>query len=150
METTKQLWSWLREKLTVEYGLNNLIWVWTVQTSDEGKPASMTKISEAYPGDDLVDIVGADLYVDPLTNQTSQFEILYNLVKGKKLVALTECGNLLDVESALADGALWSYFMGWYDLDDNGKPAFGEWNTNNEWKTVMDNPLVINRGDVTF
>lgn len=150
VETTKQLWSWLREKLTVEYGLNNLIWVWTVQTSDEGKPASMTKISEAYPGDDLVDIVGADLYVDPLTNQTSQFEILYNLVKGKKLVALTECGNLLDVESALADGALWSYFMGWYDLDDNGKPAFGEWNTNNEWKTVMDNPLVINRGDVTF
>lgn len=43
-----------------------------------------------------------------------------------------------------------AYFMGWYDLDDNGKPAFGEWNTNNEWKTVMDNPLVINRGDVTF
>lgn len=72
----------------------------------------MTKISEAYPGDDLVDIVGADLYVDPLTNQTSQFEILYNLVKGKKLVALTECGNLLDVESALADGALWSLLHG--------------------------------------
>ena len=35
-------------------------------------------------------------------------------------------------------------------LTTTASSAFGEWNTNNEWKTVMDNPLVINRGDVTF
>lgn len=146
VEVTKQLWSWLYDKLTNEYGLNNLIWVWTVQTSDEGKPADMSKIRGAYPGDSKVDIVGADLYVDALTNQTAQFDVLYELVGGKKLVALSECGNLLDADAAFNDGALWSYFMGWYEEDDNG-PLFGQWNTNGEWATVLNNPLVLNRGD---
>lgn len=146
VEVTKQLWSWLYDKLTTEYGINNLVWVWTVQTSDEGKLADMAKIREAYPGDAKVDIVGTDLYVDALSNQTDQFNTLYNLVGGKKMVALTECGNLVDVDAAFNDGALWSYFMGWYEQDDNG-PLFKEWNKNGEWATVLNNPLVSNRGD---
>lgn len=149
VETTKQLWAWLHNKLTEEYGLNNLIWVWTVQTLDEGKLADVSKLKAAYPGDDTVDIIGADLYENSLVNCTPQFQLLYNLVEGKKIVALSECGNLLDVDSAFSDGALWSYFMGWYELTD-GKPSFNEWNTNNEWNTVLNNPLVINRGDVKF
>lgn len=146
VDTTKQLWSWLYDKLTNQYGLNNLIWVWTVQTSDEGKLADISKLQAAYPGDELVDIVGVDLYVDPLTTQTAQFDLLYNLVGGKKLVALSECGNLLDVDSAFDDGALWSFFMGWYEQNDNG-PAFIQWNTNGEWATVLNNPRVLNQGE---
>ncbi len=146
IETTKLLWKWLRDKLETEYGLDNLIWVWTVQTSDEGKLADISKLREAYPGNDLVDIVGADLYLDSQVNATSNFKLLYDLVEGKKIVALSECGNLLDVDSALKDRALWSYFMGWYDLE-NGAFGFHQWNKNNEWKKVLDNPLVINRGD---
>ncbi len=149
VDTTKKLWKWLRDKLEGEYGLDNLIWVWTVQTSDEGKPADISKIREAYPGDNQVDIVGADLYLDPLTNSTSNFKLLYNLVEGKKIVALSECGNLLDVDSAFKDGALWSYFMGWYDMPD-GKFGFNEWNTKGEWKTVLDIPLVLNQGDCSI
>ena len=145
-EVTKELWSWLHTKLTDEYGLNNLIWVWTVQTSDEGKPASMDKIRAAYPGDALVDIVGVDLYEAPLSDCTGQFELLYNLVEGKKMVALSECGNLLDVDAALEAGALWSYFMGWYEME-NGLPVFNQWNTAGEWKSILNNPAVINRGD---
>ena len=150
VETTKQLWYWLREKLINEYGLKNLIWVWTVQTSDEGKLAPLSKLQEAYPGDDAVDIIGADLYEEALSNHTDQFELLYNLVEGRRMVALTECGNLLEVDKAFSEGALWSYFMGWYDMNDSGQFGFHQWNTNNEWKTILDNPLVINRGDVTF
>lgn len=149
VQTTIGLWKWLRNKLENEYGIDNLIWVWTVQASDEGKLASIDKLRAAYPGDDVVDIVGADVYQDAMTNATANFELLYNLVSGKKLVALSECGNLLDVESAFTDGALWSYFMGWYDMKD-GKFGFNIWNTSNEWKTVMNNPLVLNRGDFTF
>lgn len=151
VEVTKQLWNWLRNKLTNEYGLNNLIWVWTVQTSDQGNLASIAKMEEAYPGDDVVDIVGVDIYADEtMTNQSAQFELLYKLVKGKKLVALSECGNLLDVDSAFADGALWSFFMGWYDMDSNGKLGFNQWNTNGEWAVVLNNPLVLNRGDFSL
>ncbi len=149
VEVTKQLWSWLYDKLTVEYGLNNLIWVWTIQTSDAGVIADQSKILAAYPGDDKVDIVGADLYVEPLTLQTDQFDTLYKLVGGKKIVALTECGNLLDVDAAFNDGALWSFFMGWYEQNDNG-PSFIEWNTNGEWSTVLNNARVLNRGDFSL
>lgn len=146
VETTKQLWDWLYNKLTNEYGINNLIWVWTVQTSDEGKLADISKVRAAYPGDDKVDIVGADLYEEALSTQTAQFDLLYNLVGGHKMIALSECGNLLDVDTAYEDGALWSYFMGWYEQDDNG-PAFIQWNLGGEWSTVLNNPLVLNRGD---
>lgn len=118
-----------------------------MQTSDAGKLADLSKLQEAYPGDDAVDMVGADLYVDAMTNQLDQFELVYKLVNGKKMVALSECGNLLDVNAAFDDGALWSYFMGWYELDENGKPAIKDWNKNGEWKTVLENPLVLNRGD---
>ncbi len=148
-EVTKQLWSWLRDKLTNEHGLNHLIWVWTVQTSDEGQTASMTKIRDAYPGDDVVDIIGTDIYQPAMSDCTDQFQILYNLVEGKKMVALTECGNLLEVDKAYENGALWSYFMGWYELD-NGSPAFKEWNTANEWTTILSNPLILNRGDFSL
>lgn len=148
-EVTRQLWDWLYEKLTVEHGLNNLIWVWTVQTSDEGKLADISRLQAAYPGNDKVDIVGADLYVDSLTEQLDQFELVYNLVEGKKLVALSECGNLLEVDESFADGALWSYFMSWYEMED-GKPVVKEWNKNGEWSTILNNPIVLNRGDLKF
>lgn len=148
-DTTIQLWKWLRDKLTIEYGLNNLIWVWTVQTEDEGKNADMAKVRAAYPGNDVVDIVGTDIYGDALGNFTDKFSILYNLTEGKKIVALSECGNLADVDSAYADGALWCFFMGWYEQNESG-PLFGAWNTKNEWKTVQENPLVLNRGDFKF
>ncbi len=149
VETTKQLWGWLRDKLINEYGINNLIWVWTVQTSDAGELADMAKIREAYPGDDRVDIVGTDLYEESYSNQTTQFNTLYNLVGGRKIVALTECGNLLDVDSALADGALWSFFMGWYEQDENG-PVFKTWNLADEWQTILNHPNVLNQGDLNL
>lgn len=147
VETTKQLWKYLRDKLEGEYGLNNLIWVWTVQTSDEGNRASMDKISAAYPGNDIVDIVGLDLYEEELSNQTEQFDIANDLVNREKIVTLSECGNLLDPQSAAADRALWSWFMQWYALDEDGNPAFIEWSAGDVWKQVMESPFVLNRGD---
>lgn len=149
VDVTKQLWKYLRDKLEGEYGLNNLIWVWTVQTSDQGKPAAMEKIEAAYPGDNLVDIVCADLYEEELSNQTAQFDMLNALVKRGKIIALGECGNLLDPQSAADDNALWSWFMQWYALDEDGNPAFIEWSAGDVWKQVMESPLVLNRGDFT-
>ena len=146
VETTKELWKWLYNTLTNDYGLNNLIWVWTMQTSDEGKLADVSKLKAAYPGDEYVDIVGADLYEAALSDQSDRFHLLYEAVGGKKIVALSECGNLLDPEIAEEEGALWSFFMGWYEQDGNG-PGFFEWNLNGEWSTVLNNPLVLNRGD---
>lgn len=141
-KATKDLYLWLYNKLTYEYGLNNLIWVWTVQTSSAGQPADLATIKEWYPGDEYVDIVGTDLYPsEQLTDQSEQFYLVNNSVDGKKIVALTECGNLVSPEAAYRNNALWSYFMQWYDLKDD---VFGFHNYGgpDQWRTVLDSPYV--------
>lgn len=157
VDATKQLWSYLRNKLEGEYGINNLIWVWTMQTSDAGQPASIETIRNAYPGDDLVDIVGTDLYPDfAMSDQTDQFTLINNVVQGKKIISLCEVGNLIDPAAAAESHCLWSYFMNWYDTDPNtGKSGFGNWNTEsitigdtyypNVWSAVANSPYVKNR-----
>ena len=152
VETTKQLWDYLYNKLTNEYGINNLIWVWTVQLSDEGKPASIDKLQAAYPGNDKVDIVCADLYEDkPMTDQTDKFDLINLLVDKKKVIALGEVGNMIDPVSAYNNGALWSWFMQWYDMGEQADtPQFTEWNSTEVWNEIMNSPYVLNRGDFSI
>ena len=156
VDATKKLWNFLRNKLENEYGLNNLIWVWTVQTSSAGEFASLQTIRNAYPGNDVVDIVGTDLYPDTaLTDQTDQFSIVNSMVEGKKMVALSEVGNLIDPDIAYSNNCLWSYFMNWYDFSSPDTFGFGEWNTqsviyggkdySNPWAAVANSPFVLNR-----
>ena len=156
VDATKKLWNFLRNKLENEYGLNNLIWVWTVQTSSAGEFASLQTIRNAYPGNDVVDIVGTDLYPDTaMTDQTDQFSIVNSMVEGKKMVALSEVGNLVDPEIAFSNNCLWSYFMNWYDFSSPDTFGFGEWNTqsviyggkdySNPWAAVANSPFVLNR-----
>lgn len=155
VEATKQLWNYLRNKLEGEYGLNNIIWVWTMQTSDAGAPADPSLIKSAYPGDDMVDIVGVDLYPeDVMTDQTAQFDLVNSVVERRKMVALCEVGNLVDPSLAKLQNALWSYFMNWYDQTSSGY-GFNGWNTKpvqigdvtypNTWAAVANNPFVVNR-----
>lgn len=141
-QVTKELWIWLHDKLTNEYGINNLIWTWTMQTSSEGKLAGVNKLIEGYPGDNYVDIVGCDLY-DTSYTQKQAFDLCNKAVDGKKMVALCETGNV----SVPTEGAMWSYFMGWYEWGDNGAALGLNWNKKGEWKTVLSSPLVLNRGD---
>lgn len=156
VDATKQLWNYLRNKLQNEYGLNNLIWVWTMQTSTAGSPADAALIRSAYPGDDVVDIVGTDLYPDDvLSDQTDQFNLVNSVVDGKKMVALCEVGNLIDPNVAASNHALWSFFMNWYDYASEGAFGFNTWNStsvsldgndySNTWAAVANNPFVVNQ-----
>ena len=156
VDATKQLWKYLRNKLEGEYGLNNIIWVWTMQTSNAGEMADASLVRSAYPGDDVVDIVGIDLYPDnALTDQSEQFYLINSVVGGKKMVALSEVGNLVDPNAAVYNNALWSYFMNWYDYASEGVFGFHDWNTqavsldgkdySNPWAAVANNPFVVNR-----
>ena len=99
------------DKLTNEYGLDNLIWVWTGYTS----PAS----SEWYPGDDVVDIVGYDKYncADGEPNLSSIASTFYSLVQstnGQKMVAMSENDSIPSLENLENDKAAWLYFCPWY------------------------------------
>lgn len=155
-DACKQLWVYLHDQLTDVYGLNNLIWVWTVQTSDGGNLASVDKLEAWYPGDNYVDIVGADLYVSKNTTQSAAFKLVNNSVKGKKIVALSEFGNLLDIDGYFKEDAPWAYFMNWCNFE-NGSPVlysknsdgtYGWNNTAGDWKSALSNSHCLNRGDL--
>lgn len=152
-EATKQLWVYLYETLTHKYGINNLIWVWTQQTHDKGQPASYDLIAASYPGNEYVDIIGADIYADGvlgiLSNQSDIFRTLNRVVDGKKLVTLSECGNLVSPEAAAGEGALWSYFMQWYDMKDN-RYCFSNYTGPGQWNTVLGSPYVLSQGQFSL
>lgn len=110
-EPCKKLYRLLYDKLTNEYGLDNLIWIWTGSTF----PTS----SQWYPGDDVVDIVGYDKYnaVDGLPNLSSISSTFYSLVQstdGQKMVAMSENDSIPSLENLVNDKAGWLYFCPWY------------------------------------
>jgi len=156
-EAGRDLWIYLHDRLTTVYGLNNLIWVWTVQTSDAGNLATADKLEAWYPGESYVDIVGADLYVGKNTTQSAAFRLVNNSVKGKKIVALSEFGNLLDIDGFFKEDAPWGYYMNWCNFD-NGTPilysknpdgTYGWNNTVSDWKSALSNSHCLNRGDLS-
>ncbi len=103
-EAYKKLYILLYERLTGEYGLNNLIWVWN------GQDAAW------YPGDEYVDIIGEDIYPGEKV-YTSQISSYLNAAKNysneRKLVYLTENGCLFDPDLARRDGAMWGMWCTW-------------------------------------
>lgn len=130
VEKTKKLWVWLYDKLTNEYKLNNLIWVWTVQLYRTGSLTSLDDIKSAYPGDEYVDIVGPDVYNKTHDASPDFFNIINTLVDGKKIIAMPECGMLPDPSASIREGACWSYCMLWYThdqhkLDNSADDGFG-------------------------
>lgn len=91
------------DRFTNEWGLNNLIWVWNGQSKDW------------YPGDDVVDIVGIDIYPEAheYGSNINQFLEVYEYADSKKMLTLSENGTMTDPDLALRDRAMWSYFGTW-------------------------------------
>ncbi len=112
-EACKKLYRLMYDRMVNYHGLRNLIWVWTSQLDDK----------TWYPGDDVVDIIGRDLYKDgDHSSQIIEFNRLNNDYEGRKMITLSETGSFPDVDNLIADEAAWSYFMPWYgDFVRNSK-----------------------------
>ena len=147
-EPCKQLWRLLYDQFTNVHGLNNLIWVWTVDAVE----GCEDQYGDWYPGDDVVDIVGVDIYENNTDAKTRQFQALVDVTKGNKLVSVSECGNIPDPDKCFAQGNAWSWFMVWCTYDENNNLALSnkDWNLNTKtwWSTVMASKNVINREDM--
>lgn len=102
-EAYKQLYILLYDKLTNEYGLNNLIWLWNGQDK------------EWYPGDEYVDIIGEDIYPGEqvYTSQVNKYLEAVDYTEAKKMVVLSENGCVFDPDLAVRDGAMWGFFCTW-------------------------------------
>lgn len=155
VEATKQLYLYLYDQLTNVYGLNNLIWVWTMQTYDNGELCyDFSKMQAAYPGDQYVDIVGIDSYEKETgVDITTQYRVVANVIGQSKILALSEIGNLIDFQAGKNNQAVWSFFMNWYTMNE-----YGEWsidnkgdvnasNTRKVWQQAVNLPFLLSRGD---
>lgn len=141
----KQLWNLLRDRLEGHHGLNNLLWVWTMDVS----PGFEDAAAEWYPGDDKVDIVGADIYESNIGVKETQFEFLLKVTGGKKILTVSECGNIPSPAENIQAGKPWSWFLVWPSADNDGNiqltPASWNLNTLDYWKSLMSNPYVYTR-----
>ena len=147
-EPCKQLWRLLYDQLVNVYGLDNLIWVWTVDVAVGHEERNL----EWYPGNDYVDVVGVDIYADDVGAKTMQYQTLYDMTEGKKLLTISECGNIPDPAKCMEAGNMWSWFMVWCTTDSDGNLALNtkDWNLNTleHWKNVISSGYVINREDM--
>ncbi len=111
----KQLYILLYEKLTNEYGLNNLIWLWNGQDA------------EWYPGDQYVDIIGWDIYPGEheYGSQIGTFLEAADCAENEtKLVVLSENGCVPDPALMARDGAWWGFWATWCGEFVTGSSAF--------------------------
>lgn len=83
--------------------LDNLLWVWNC------------RLKEGYPGDEYVDVVSVDVYLEAAsdTDYSQEYEALVAATSANKVAALAEVGYLPDIEMLEQSGTPWAYFMLW-------------------------------------
>lgn len=141
-ETYKKLYILLYEKLTYEYGLNNLIWVWNGQDGDW------------YPGDEYVDIVGIDIYpaAHSYGSQANAFLETWNFCDSNKMVVLSENGTMIDPELSVRDRAMFAFFCTWsgeFVMNDGLRKSYSEAYTELEMlKKIYSSDYVITRSEL--
>lgn len=106
-EACKWLWRLMFDRLVNYHELGNLIWVWT----STGNPDALNW----YPGDEYVDMLGADIYLPAGTYSTSfiTFDNMAGLYGGRKMIALSENGPIPDPDRLFVEGVAWSWFSTW-------------------------------------
>jgi mannan endo-1,4-beta-mannosidase len=102
-EPYKKLWRLMYDRYTNHHGLHNLIWVWNAPNPDW------------YPGGDVIDLSGADIYNAKGNHGPLTFWHDYtSLMTGhSKPVALTENGPILDPDLVIKTRTPWLWNMVW-------------------------------------
>ncbi len=104
-EDYKWLWELMYTRMTEYFGLDNLIWVWNGQSED-------TLVDE-----DMYDIAAVDIYMGEdkeYGSRYEQFAALQKIIGAEKLIALSECSSVPDIDASFRDNAVWSFFGLWY------------------------------------
>jgi hypothetical protein len=105
-ERFKKLWITMYNYFVNERKLNNLIWVLCFTGEPDGA---------WYPGDQYVDIAGADTYDGGDDPHQVMYSKLKDIVKDSRMpVAYHECGVPPDPGKCLSQGIMWSWWMEWH------------------------------------
>lgn len=116
-ENFKKLWTVMYDRYTEHWELDNLIWVF-------GFSGNNKDYDKWYPGDEYVDIIGADSYSDGANEKL--YQSVEKIVGDKMPVCFHECGRIPTVQQLKDGKADWVWFMTWHtehitdhnDIDD--------------------------------
>jgi len=112
-----------------EYHLDNLLWVWNC------------RLTEGYPGDEYVDVISVDVYLDKYyrTDYKKEYEELVNATTKNKVAALAEIGYLPDMDMMAETKVPFAYFMTW-----SKEFCIGEqYNTEEAMRAVYNSTYVV-------
>lgn len=142
----RKVWRELFDYYTNVKGLHNLVWVWS--------PLVSAKAMDYYPGNAFVDMTGLDIYAPGVASAQSVYAALMQTGKPFAVTEFGPPGNSLDNASPrnydygpfarqcaefLPDTC---YFLAWRD-------AWGL-HRNLNARQLLDDPLVLNRGELDF
>ncbi len=140
-EAYRWLWKLMYTRMTEYHGLHNLIWVWNGQS-----PYYMVEGT-------TFDIASMDIYLSEDKDYSSRYEqyvALSRMTAGEKLLALSECSSVPDMNDMFRDNCIWSFFGLWYGeylMDETG--AYAETYTSAEDMVAFYNSeAAVTRSDV--
>ncbi len=111
------LWRMMQQRFTLDYGLNNLIWV--LGYADD--------VRDGWdPGEAFFDVAGSDTYRGETVNAVSYRRL--RTMYPDKLLAFHECGLVPPVDRFFEEQCPWSWLMPWHTrwLTDNPPEQLAE------------------------
>ncbi len=114
----KKLWQIMYDRYTNYHELDNLIWVLGY---------SHKTLDAWYPGDEYVDISGADNY--GAGTQLAKYQKVDSFIEKDIPLAYHENGEMPMPDELIEDGADWVWFMTWHTewlIDKNSKETINE------------------------
>lgn len=104
-EKFKKLWITMYNYFVNERKLNNLIWVLCYTDNPD---------QTWYPGDQYVDIAGADTYNGGDDPHRDMYNKVKDIVRDEAPIAYHECGIPPDPDKCLSQKIIWSWWMEWH------------------------------------
>lgn len=102
-EIARELYKLMYHYFVDKWHLDNLLWVWSC------------RLSEGYPGDEYVDVISVDIYMEHKvrTDYHTEYEELVAATTRNKVAALAEVGYIPDVDMLQQSHTPWAYYMTW-------------------------------------
>ncbi len=102
-EVARELYKLMYQHYVGVHHLDNLLWVWNCP------------VAEGYPGDEYVDVITQDIYLQQYepTDYAKEYEALMQNTTSKKVAALGEVGYIPDIKMLEQSKIPWAYYMTW-------------------------------------
>jgi mannan endo-1,4-beta-mannosidase len=137
------LWIQQWDYLTNTHGLNNLLWVFSVNHWSDSGFGDLGP-DAYYPGHDYVDVLGVDVYLEYGHSFDQYVHDTLLEVGGGRPIAFTENGEMPNIPTLSANQPNWVYWATWWGFEgaDSG-------NTDTLYSTNYDDPRVITQDEVS-